>query len=633
VRHAVVRFGALFAAAVVAGCYLYSPDVTLDADVKQQPREYICEPTAAHPAAAFKRQTVGWFTDTCSFPPGSIAPISLVPLDKPRDPLSSLRNDDQLTSAIAYAEYARDQYMAAKRQGGSIPPFLASVLAPIGGTALALGAIGISPTTVTSLGAAGGTVVGAASYLQSKDREKIYVTGSEGVQCLLNNMEPFTYIDRKKLYDLYKWLELLAYDRLVVNTLVAAVEAEPQPKECPDQADQRKAKDPKKEREDAAKNNRAKLLAAAQAASKAAATTDSIGNTFLRTAHDSPATIVYTVDKINNSVSESIISTEPDIATLAKNLQTTISTEEQNITASTQSVPNAKSSTKDAAAATPPAKKASAAGGEGAAKGAAAAEGGAPAAAPSPGSVEAAVHIASPPPDAPSTEFPQPYDPSDTTDFDTVDAQLSAALLNTAATAGIILDIVGDNTKPPKNDACPLLAKKAGEPKVLTFVPDGDIIVKKGSHSDLTVAGAQNPYIRPLFGQDQPTVTATLKENNVLEIAATGDAVSGHYPFFIGDGPTGKPVTAVILFSKDKCTQNPPKPNPHKSTAPTGAKLDDKPATSASTPNGSSGSGDGAGQPSAAPSPQASAEDDSQPANTFASKDNGSIDYSNPYGY
>ena len=592
--------------------------------MKADPADYICGATSAHPWETLKElRPRSLATKSClsaleeqrkelharSSGNDDLNPILLVPKDSAPDAtLDTFRDNDQLLTAIAYAEYAKDEYMAAKRQEGSIPPFLASVLGPIGGTALALGALGINPTAVTSLGAAGGTIAGIGTVVQSKDREKIYVTGAEGVQCLLNNMQPYTYIDREELRKLYKALKILASERVLVSTLTAAAQAEAQPKDCLAQE-----KDPKKK-------NRGKLLEAAQAASKAAATTDSIGNTFLRTAHDSPATIVYVVDKINNSVSESIISTEPDIQTLAKNLQTTITTEEQNITASAQSVPNAKTSTKDAAASTPPPAAAAAA----------------PAAVPSP--AEAPIDVGAPPSLPTDPEFPVPYDVSDRVRLRTVDAQLSAALIDMATTGGQILDIVGDNIKPPKNDACPILAKKSGEPKVLTFVPDGDIIVKNGSHTDLTVAGAQNPYVRPLFGQTEPTITATLKENNVLEVAATKDAKYGEYPFFVGDGPTGKPVNVVILYSQSACDgaagpggkpPAPPKPAPKR-----GAKPGATPTTGATGGYGSPpGNGADAEQPHAAATPSASAQDDSQPTNIFAAKDKGAIDYSNPYGY
>jgi hypothetical protein len=571
-RYAVARVVLSLAAVIVAGCYLYSPDITLDSRVKLDPADYICGATSAHPWATLKEATPSFHKNvqTClaalntqgrdlqgqndlHLDSGELDPILLVPHDPTPNPrldafgvpaAETFRNNEQLRSAIAYAEYARDEYMAAKRQGGAIPPFLATVLAPIGGTALALGSLGISSLAVTSLGAAAGTIAGGASVVQSKDREKIYVIGAEGVQCLLNNMQPYTYVDREKLRELYVLLQILAVDRLQVDTLIGAVQAERQLPPCPKKTDPFLKK-------------RADLLTAAQEADKAATTTDDVGYTFLRTTHDSPATIVYTVDRINNNVSDSIINTEADVQTLAQNLQKVIKTEEQTIL---QSIPNAKSAAKQASTDTPPPSSSATS---------------TPpqkivtkvkktdssttttttttTVQPSTTEEGSPVKISAPPDTVKAPEFKQPYNPSEETYSS--DAQLSEAVLNLAYDAGRILDIVGSNLKPPKNDACTTIEKKSGVAKVLTFVPDGDIIVKQGSHTDLTVAGAQYPYVRPLFGEDQPTVTATLKEDSVLEIAASPDAEYGDYPFFVGDGPTGKPVTAVILYKKNACAE------------------------------------------------------------------------------
>jgi hypothetical protein len=501
VKYRILALTAVLTTTLSTGCYLYSPDVTLDSEVKANPRSYICAPSSAHPMTTMKRETVGWVREdgACDYPP--LDPISSVPI--PASTSDKFRNDQQLRSAIAYADYASDQYMAAKRQGGAIPPFLATVLAPVGGTALALGSLGIGSTVVTALGAGAGTITGAASVVQSRDREKIYVTGSAGIQCLLTNMQPYTYIELEKLSELDVWLVQLAFWRLQLDTLTAAVQALP-PQLDPCDATQQKNPKLKK---------RSKLLEAAQATAKAAATANNIGVTFLKTAHDSPSTIINTVDKININVSQAIIGTEADVQTLAQNLQKTITTEDKTI----ETIPNAKSATKDAAASTPPPSQ-------------------------PPAGPGAKVVVPAPPPAAAVIAFAVPY--IDISNAATVEDQLSEAALNTSYVAGQILDIVGDNAKPPKNDACPTLAKTAGVPKELTLVPSGQVPLKKGSLVDITVAGAQQPYIVPLF----PTlaVTGTLKENDVLEIAATKQAEDGEYPFFIGDGQNGQPIRAVI---------------------------------------------------------------------------------------
>jgi hypothetical protein len=52
--------------------------------------------------------------------------------------------------------------------------------------------------------------------------------------------------------------------------------------------------------------------------------------------------------------------------------------------------------------------------------------------------------------------------------------------------------------------------------------------------------GATNPYTRPLFPQTVcSAVTATLKTNEI-DVAAASNTIPGFYPFFAGDGATGR---------------------------------------------------------------------------------------------
>ena len=154
------------------------------------------------------------------------------------------------------------------------------------------------------------------------------------------------------------------------------------------------------------------------------------------------------------------------------------------------------------------------------------------------------------------------------------------------STTNEILNRVGKNVAPPDNDACPTLAKKAGEITTMSLLPDGDIIVPNGSSTAITVFGAQAPYVRPLFmetativykmagltGKKEsntleilaPTVTATIKDGSVLEIAAAKGAVPGLYPFFIGDGATGKPVSVIVQPSPEEETCKEESPTKYK---------------------------------------------------------------------
>ena len=88
---------------------------------------------------------------------------------------------------------------------------------------------------------------------------------------------------------------------------MVAVDSVPKPKKCAKPTD--------------AQTYRAKLSKAAQLADKAISKTSGIGRSFLETAANSPTTIVYMVDKINNNVSSALIKTEPDVKSLASNLK------------------------------------------------------------------------------------------------------------------------------------------------------------------------------------------------------------------------------------------------------------------------------------------------------------------------
>jgi hypothetical protein len=101
-----------------------------------------------------------------NYNPRALKPIDLVPTPyaTPSDgqlyPLDSYRDDHQVHSAVAYAEYAKDQYLSAKAQSADLPATFAAFLIPLGGAALGLGMTGNSGAPVTALGLAGATSLG-----------------------------------------------------------------------------------------------------------------------------------------------------------------------------------------------------------------------------------------------------------------------------------------------------------------------------------------------------------------------------------------------------------------------------------------------------------------------------------------
>lgn len=57
--------------------------------------------------------------------------------------------------------------------------------------ALALGAEGVGATAVTSLGVGSAALLGAGYWLSNKPREKVYMTGANALECLIDTMQPF----------------------------------------------------------------------------------------------------------------------------------------------------------------------------------------------------------------------------------------------------------------------------------------------------------------------------------------------------------------------------------------------------------------------------------------------------------
>jgi hypothetical protein len=137
----------------------------------------------------------------------------------------------------------------------------------------------------------------------------------------------------------------------------------------------------------------------------------------------------------------------------------------------------------------------------------------------------------------------------------TADAERAIQVLQMALLVSRIVEMISSNTAKPNNDVCSVLARKTNQPEALLFHSDGDIIVSNGGSADVVVTGAQAAYIHLLFGEpDRPMVIATLTGEDTVEIAASKDAKTGVYPFFLGDGVIGKPLSVMIQASFNEQT-------------------------------------------------------------------------------
>jgi hypothetical protein len=498
----------------------------------------------------------------------------------------------EVARALGYAQQANTLYLKAQGQYEELPAVVGLVTIPIAAASLALGIQGEGGAPVTGLGVAAATAMGVGSFLQNKDRESVYTTGAEGIQCLIANMEPYTRVPSTDLslldWDLHSTFITGSYKGNLqdlndakdeIEARINAVEALGLQKLCTKPLPIRRYA--------------SLLLKAAKAADKAAGKAAQVGDDFLRTAQGAPNTIVNVTNQINNAVNANLIKTEPDIQKLSSNLKGAIpdqATDLAGINSLKTSAADAKKAQNAAASAATgaglPAPKAE----EGvlmAEETAAGVSGTTPATSKSadmfkespsqsptgaPSGVTAPQFnlnwrqtlilpraVPTPPPPSFQDIAPQantaarprkrliPDGMTETEFYALRDLQTSVYRVNLKVSE--VTRVAGTATGTVDNGKCPILAKKAGEVKALTLNPDGDIVVAPGAKTTITLQGTTDPYVRPLFSQNMcNAVTATLK-GNTMDVAATGDTVAGFYPFFVGDGPTGRPIDVMVSKS------------------------------------------------------------------------------------
>jgi hypothetical protein len=521
----------------------------------------------------------------------AVSPVEVTRYNGDADTSDSCRkmNDQgfrecEVAHALEYAQKANQEYLAAQAQYEGLPGAIGLITIPIAAAALALGIQGESGAPVTGLGVGTATAIGLGSFLQNKDRESVYTTGAEGVQCLIANMEPYTRVPSSDLsvldWDLHSTFITGSYQgsdqdlndaKDEIEARINAVEALDLQKDCHKSLQIRRYA--------------SLLLKAAKAVDKAASKAAEVGDDFFRTAQGAPITIVNVTNQINNAVNANLIKTEPDIQKLSSNLKGAIPDQATDL-AGINSLKTASADAQTAQTAVSKAGKKigmpSSAAGEpqiGAVPGTASALIGGPI--PSrENSVATKMKVeqyslnwrqtlvipqvaqSAPIPEVPteiesemherkrSNRHPVPEGMTDTEYYALLDLQSSIYRVNLKVSE--VTRVAGSATGTVDNSKCPILAKKAGEVKTLTLNPDGDIVVAPGAKATITLQGTTDPYVRPLFSQNVcNAVTATLK-GNTMDVAATDETTAGFYPFFIGDGPTGRAIDVMVSkVSKD----------------------------------------------------------------------------------
>jgi hypothetical protein len=518
----------------------------------------------------------------------------------------------EVKKAIDYANAANDKYLKAQSQHADMPGVAALALLPAAGAATALGIEGIGSTAITGLGVGTATLLGLGAYLHPSGREAVYNTGSLGIQCMLDNMQPYTSVNSNDLSRLIGSIDSdhipqtgaaeddLSSAKTQLDLQIVRVEALGLQKDC--------------NRLPRAMKFASLLLKAAKAADKSAEKTIQVGNEFAHTALAAPITIVNTTNHINAAVNEALITTEPNLSDLAGKVKSTIpdqavglaglpaataaassaQVQMQNATAgqggATTRAPAtaevvraqndsvvkqniadektklsykaqadadlkvfteqqiftskefalapessaAKKKADDAKAAADAATKAAAAAKKAAAEAvreAAAAR-----------KVAADKQAAADREAAPKALTTLRLTRDENREFN----KLQDSLVRVNDLVNDVISIVGSETGKVDNSKCPILAKKSGIVTSMKLDPDGDIVYSAQSAPKITIKGAIEPYVRPLFPQSVcSAVTATLKADEI-DIAATSDTTPGFYPFFVGDGAIGKVFNVMV---------------------------------------------------------------------------------------
>lgn len=552
----------------LVGCSLYpyyplSPTVTLNQiDVSLIAIKPSSTNSALPPAAntvgqytgqwktATKEKFTGDWTYTATtvnyIPPSSSNDIgTLVCFDKrkTRQEMPQIR-ECEVKKAIDYANDAKAKYLKAQWQHSSIPEWGGLLLIPAAASAGALAVENVGAGAITGLGAGAAAAYGLGSYLHTPARETVYNTAAAGVQCMLNNMQPYTSITNEDLITLDR---LLGYDSnsdAGLNNLIDAqkqleleisnVEALGVQKNC--------------DRSPGSMKIASLLLTAAKAANNSATKTIKVGAAFLRASWNAPITIEYTTNQINIAMNGVLTTKEAQLSDLAGNIKSLVGKEQ-----AVAGLPAAQASAAEAqnklASAAP--QIASAIKFEHSAL-----DAGALALASSHIKVigrnliqldepviQPQFHLsekAAPPKTQTSTL--ELHSPGLTIDELKHLLELEKLIFTVNTKVAGILSIIGSNTGTIDNSTCPILAKQASPSGVapLEINPDGDIKVSAGSKATISITGGVDPYTRALFAQTVCTsVTATLKRN-VIDVSASRETTPGFYPFFVGDGPTGR---------------------------------------------------------------------------------------------
>jgi len=410
-----------------------------------------------------------------------------------------------VTQAANYATQVEEEYIGAKGEYGSISSAFGLVLIPAGASALALGGFGESATAVSALGFGSAAILGTGYWLSNQPREKAYMAGAGALECLKGTMQPFDveqgaltlvqlcYFD-SKLSDNKDALQME-----VNNYARALSDSKTQGGSAPDGATKKKLCDGEK------------LLKAGNASLKAATSAYDSSTKYYNYSYDNAGyEMVGSVDAINDQVSSSMITSEPDLSGLGTKLSTVIPDSAQKLAGIDKNATASKTAVEKAATALNKAQ----------------------AAAPKPGNGPGAPLL-----------------------IDAKAADLYSAINRTNNAAEEVVIRTPTEIVPKAKECLKIFSQPGTPPDVLTLNPAGDIPLSPGDSSKVIISGGKLPYaVRWLCDcyNDGVTAQTTYQDSTAtIVIAASDIARPDSYPLMITDATgIGSSLNVVVASKK-----------------------------------------------------------------------------------
>jgi hypothetical protein len=448
-------------------------------------------------------------------------------IDEPRPaPATEGQGSSRTVSqATNYARQIEEEYLGAKSEYGSMSSATGLLLIPAGASALALGAEGGASAAVSGLGFGSAGVLGLGYWLSNTKREKVYMTGTDALECLIGTMQPFDV----EQTDFAK-LSSRRDEMLEANTKAASRASYLEERLTRVRSNPLVVKNP------CAKP----VLCYAEQALKAAKSTSAAESKAYDAAlqyqnfseEDAGNEMIRVVNSINSKVNQVMTDTEPDLHSLANSLSSFIPQSADSLAG----ISSASSATSAAAAlaqkteiAQPAADKAAGGPRGGGGPGGGACKGSNPFA------------IGSPTRD----ELDELLKQSE-------ELQWKNVLL--VGQTETVVDLTPGDTKPKTENCTKLFDQPGVAPAMMTLNPDGYPALTQGDKLVIAISGGQSPFaVRLMCDCYDSGITVETKYSSgkgTIEISASGSAKAASYPVMVSDSTGMSRVVMVVVTKK-----------------------------------------------------------------------------------